>query len=103
MRPQDNRGNSPEIPTMREDAVIRATYPEIIAKALMAWDAAKLEKEKIEAELFADFRLSDPKASVAEIQAKIHASQKRLDAATNEIIKKSDYYAKKRTYETAMR
>ena len=99
----DNRGNSPDIPTMREEQLIRATYPTVVGEAMYEWDKAKLAREKVEADLFAEYKIEDLNATGIEITAKINANPKRIDAVMNELAKKTDYYVKKRTFDAAMR
>lgn len=70
--------------------------PEETAQALLNWRKSTLEREKIEAELYIEFK-SGGDRTATEIRALINKSQRRYEAVLEEITFESVYNAKNET------
>lgn len=65
--------------------------PDQVAAALMSWRIATLDREKVEALLFASIKGQDPAKSATEIKSTIQANGERYTAVLNEIKAEANY------------
>jgi secreted Zn-dependent insulinase-like peptidase len=75
------------------------TLPDLVAEELMKWRIATLEREKVEALLYARFKGEDKERTATEIKALIHANGMRYAAVLEEIKSEAGY---ERIYEKLM-
>lgn len=74
-----------------------AEGPDLVAKALLDWRKATLDRERVEATLYGRFKAEDSERSATEIKYLIHNSQERYQAVLMEISCESVYNAKNET------
>jgi len=72
------------------EAVLES-MPDVVASALQDWRIATLDREKVEALLYAATKAQDSDKSAAEIKAIINANPDRYQAVLNEIKAESQY------------
>jgi hypothetical protein len=65
--------------------------PDKVAEALQLWRVATLNREKMEAVLYAGFKASDSDRSATEIKACINASESRYSSVLEEIKCECEY------------
>ena len=65
--------------------------PDKVAEALQLWRVATLNREKMEAVLYAGFKGNDPNRSATEIKACINASDSRYNSVLEEIKCECEY------------
>lgn len=68
-----------------------ADGPDLIADALEKWRVASLEREKIEALLYASVKGGADKITASEIRARINSDPNRYDAVLAEIRAEANY------------
>lgn len=71
--------------------------PEEVARALLNFRKATLDRERLEANLYLTFKSQGPDLTATEIKAKVNASQERYEAVLAEIAFESVYTAKEQT------
>lgn len=65
--------------------------PDQVAEALQLWRVATLNREKLEAVLYAGFKGNDPQRTATEIKACINASESRYNSVLEEIKCETEY------------
>ncbi len=68
-----------------------STLPDRVAEALEQWRIASLDREKIEALLFASIKGQNTELSATEIKSRIHADLNRYESVLHEIKAESNY------------
>ena len=65
--------------------------PDLVADELLKWRKSTLEREQIEALLYAQFKGEDKERSATEIKAMIQSNGDRYNAVLREITAESEY------------
>jgi hypothetical protein len=65
--------------------------PELIKDALEDWLMADLNLEELEAKLYTDIKIDNPKATVEDIKSKIRLNKERHDLAVKVILARTEY------------
>lgn len=73
--------------------------PQQVANALLQWRTATLQREKLEAKLYLEFKAKDPESTATTLKAMINGSDERYQAVLIEASFESAYTAK---YETLL-
>lgn len=67
------------------------SLPDIVAKSLLDWRVATLDREKIEALLYARFKGLNDDLKASDLKSMINADPERYQAVLNEIKAESEY------------
>jgi hypothetical protein len=71
--------------------------PDVVAKCLLNWRKATLDRERLEATLYLNFKAEWENLTATELKAKVNASQERYEACLSEVSMESIYQAKNET------
>lgn len=68
------------------------TLPDTVAQALENWRLAELDREKVEALLYARFKAEDNGRTASDVKALLNANLERYEAVLKEIKAESNYH-----------